>query len=347
MQMERLRASVAGASGYAGGELVRWLSRHPRVELAHLTAFREQGRPLADVFPNLRGFATQTLNGTGWREMASDSDVVFLALPHGAAITAAPELLEAGARVVDLGADFRLKEPASYLRWYGAEHGATDLLREAVYGLPEANREAVRSARLVANPGCYPTAAALALLPLVATGLVQGPVIVDAKSGVSGAGRNPSAGTHFSEVNENFRPYKLGEHRHGPEMEQTLALAGTPVSIYFAPHLAPMTRGILATCYAPLTGDLAVEELLSLYREAYREEPFVRVLETELPQTKATLGSNFCDIAVRVDPERRLAVAVAAIDNLVKGAAGQAIQNMNLMFGFPETEGLWAAGVYP
>ncbi|MEO8348967.1 MAG: N-acetyl-gamma-glutamyl-phosphate reductase [Acidobacteriota bacterium] len=345
--MDRLRASVAGASGYAGGELVRWLSRHPRVELAHLTAFRERGRPLADVFPNLRGFTTQTLNGTSSADMASDSDVVFLALPHGAAIEAAPTLLAAGARVIDLGADFRLKEPSSYLRWYGSEHGATDLLGEAVYGLPEANREAVKSARLVANPGCYSTAAALALLPLVGTGLVKGPVIVDAKSGVSGAGRNPSAATHFSEVNENLRPYKLGEHRHGPEMEQTFALAGTPVSVYFAPHLVPMTRGILATCYAPLTGDLPVEELLSLYRDAYRDEPFVRVLETELPQTKATLGSNFCDVAVRVDPERRLAVAVAAIDNLVKGAAGQAIQNMNLMFGFPETEGLWSAGVYP
>jgi len=347
MQMDRLRVSVAGASGYAGGELVRWLSRHPRVELAHLTAFREQGRPLADVFPNLRGFTTRTLNGTSWRDMASDSDVVFLALLDGAAIEAAPTLLEGGARVVDLGADFRLKEPAAYLRWYGSEHGAADLLGEAVYGLPEVNREAVRSARLVANPGCYPTAAALALLPLVATGLVRGPVIVDAKSGVSGAGRNPSAATHFSEVNENVRPYKLGEHRHGPEMEQTLAQAGTPVSIYFAPHLAPMTRGILATCYAPLTGELPEEELLSLYRDAYRDEPFVRVLESELPQTKATLGSNFCDIAVRVDSERRLAVAVAAIDNLVKGAAGQAIQNMNLMFGFPETEGLWAPAMYP
>jgi len=347
MQMDRLRVSVAGASGYAGGELVRWLSRHPRVELAHLTAFREQGRPLADVFPNLRGFTTRTLNGTSWRDMASDSDVVFLALLGGAAIEAAPTLLEGGARVVDLGADFRLKEPAAYLRWYGSEHGAADLLGEAVYGLPEVNREAVRSARLVANPGCYPTAAALALLPLVATGLVRGPVIVEAKSGVSGAGRNPSAATHFSEVNENVRPYKLGEHRHGPEMEQTLAQAGTPVSIYFAPHLAPMTRGILATCYAPLTGELPEEELLSLYRDAYRDEPFVRVLESELPQTKATLGSNFCDIAVRVDSERRLAVAVAAIDNLVKGAAGQAIQNMNLMFGFPETEGLWAPAMYP
>ncbi|HEU5249452.1 MAG TPA: N-acetyl-gamma-glutamyl-phosphate reductase [Thermoanaerobaculia bacterium] len=345
--MERIRASVAGASGYAGGEVVRWLSRHPRVELVHLTAFREKGRPLADVFPNLRGFGDQTLNGTGWLEMAAESDVVFLALPHGAAVEAVPVLIEAGTRVVDLGADFRLKDPASYAQWYGSEHGATELLGEAVYGLPEQNRERVRSARLIANPGCYPTAAALALLPLLASGRVGGPVIVDAKSGVSGAGRNPSAATHFSEVNENVKPYKLGVHRHGPEMEQTFASAGTPVPVYFAPHLTPMTRGILATCYAPLSADLSPDEALSLYREAYRDEPFVRVLEDELPQTKATLGSNFCDVAVRVDSKRRLAVAVSAIDNLVKGAAGQAIQNMNLMFGFPETEGLWAPAVFP
>ena len=326
---------------------MRWLTHHPGVDVVHVTAFREQGRPLADVFPNLRGFGDHTLNGAGWREMARDSDVVFLALPHGAAIEAVPALLEAGARVIDLGADFRLKDPAVYARWYGSDHGAPGFLGEAVYGLPEINREALRGARLVANPGCYPTAAALALLPLLASGRVRGPVIVDAKSGVSGAGRNPSAATHFSEVNENVKPYNLGRHRHGPEMEQTFADAGTPVGVYFAPHLTPMTRGILATCYAPLSDALAEEELLGIYRDAYRGEPFVRVLGEALPQTKATLGSNFCDVAVRVDPERGLAVAVSAIDNLVKGAAGQAIQNMNLMFGLPETDGLWAAGMYP
>jgi N-acetyl-gamma-glutamyl-phosphate reductase len=348
MHMEKVRASVAGASGYAGGELVRWLMHHPAAAVVHVTAFREQGRPLSDVFPNLRGFGDHTLNGAGWREMARDSDVVFLALPHGAAVEAVPVLLEAGARVIDLGADFRLKDPALYARWYGSEHGASDFLGEAVYGLPEVNREALRDARLVANPGCYPTAAALALLPLLASGRVRGPVIVDAKSGVSGAGRNPSAASHFSEVNENFRPYNLGKHRHGPEMEQTFAAAGNPVPVYFAPHLAPMTRGILATCYAPLSEALSEDEMLGIYRDAYRDEPFVRVLGGEaLPQTKATLGSNFCDVAVRVDAERGLAVAVSAIDNLVKGAAGQAIQNMNLMFGRPETEGLWSAGLYP
>ena len=347
MQMAKVRASVAGASGYAGGELARWLMQHPAVEVVHVTAFREQGRPLADVFPNLRGFGDHTLNGAGWAEMARDSDVVFLALPHGAAIEAAPILLDGGTRVVDLGADFRLKDPDVYARWYGADHGAKALLPDAVYGLPEANREAIRGARLVANPGCYPTAAALALLPLLASGHARGPVIVDAKSGVSGAGRNPSAASHFSEVNENVKPYNLGRHRHGPEMEQTFAEAGTPFPVFFAPHLAPMTRGILATCYAPVSGDLTEEALSGIYREAYRDEPFVRVLGETLPQTKATLGSNFCDVAVRVDAERGLAVAVSAIDNLVKGAAGQAIQNMNLMFGRPETEGLWTAGMYP
>jgi N-acetyl-gamma-glutamyl-phosphate reductase len=347
MHEKNVRASVAGASAYAGGELVRWHTHHPAVDDEHVTAFPEQGRPLADVVPNLRGFGDHTLNGAGWQEMARDSDVVFLALPHGAAMEAVPVLLEGGARVVDLGADFRLKDPAVYARWYGSDHVAAEFLGEAVYGLPEVNREALRGARLVANPGCYPTAAALALLPLLASGRVHGPVIVDAKSGVSGAGRNPSAASHFSEVNENVRPYNLGRHRHGPEMEQTFAAAGTPIPVYFAPHLAPMTRGILATCYAPLSDSLTEEELLGIYRDAYGNEPFVRVLEEALPQTKATLGSNFCDVAVRVDAERGLAVAVSAIDNLVKGAAGQAIQNMNLMFGLPETEGLWSAGLYP
>ena len=347
MRMGRIRASVAGASGYAGGEVVRWLSGHPRVELVHLTAFREQGRPLAAVFPNLRGFAQQTLNGAGWRQMAADSDVVFLALPHGAAIEAAPAILDAGARVIDLGADFRLKDPTAYARWYGAEHNATDLLGDAVYGLPEQNRALMRDARLVANPGCYPTAAALAILPVLEVAATTAPVIVDAKSGVSGAGRNPSASTHFSEINENVKPYKLGEHRHGPEMEQTFASAGTPVSVYFAPHLAPMTRGILATCYVSLAGELSEDDARGLYVDAYRDHPFVRVLDDELPQTKATLGSNFCDVAIRVDEERRLAIAVAALDNLVKGAAGQAIQNMNLMFGFDETEGLWMPPIFP
>lgn len=346
MQMA-VRVSVLGASGYTGGELVRLLSGHPGVQLAHLTASQHEGRAMGAVFPNLRGVVEHTLEPAELARIGRDSDLVFLALPHGMALQAAPELLAAGARVVDLGPDFRLKDPAAYARWYRQEHTAPDLLTEAVYGLTELNRSKVRAARLVANPGCYPTAAVLALAPLVQAGLVGGPVVVDAKSGVSGAGRSPSLGTHFGEVNENVRPYNVGVHRHQPEMEQALADCGAPVRVLFSPHLIPMTRGILATCYVPLARSLSQDAALALYREAYGGEPFVRVLEDELPQTKATYGSNFCDVAVRVDEERQLAVAVAALDNLVKGAAGQAIQNLNVMFGLRETEGLWAPALFP
>lgn len=340
---------MAGASGYTGGELVRWLSRHPRVRLVHLAAGESAGRPVSEVWPSLAGLdgiGAARLTETDGHALGSESDVVFLALPTEAAVDVARDVLEAGARVVDLGAAFRLRDPAAYARWYGGAHRATDLLEEAVYGLPEFHCELLREARLVANPGCYPTATALALAPLVREGYAGGPIVVDAKSGVSGAGRGPSAKTAFGEVNENVRPYDVGTHRHGPEIEQTLAALGPLPGVYFAPHLVPMTRGILASCYVPLARPLAVGEALDLYRSAYAGAPFVRVLEG-LPQTKATLASNFCDVTVRVDGERGIAAAIAAIDNLGKGAASQAVQNMNLMFGLPETEGLWAAPVFP
>jgi N-acetyl-gamma-glutamyl-phosphate reductase len=342
-----VRVSVLGASGYTGGELVRLLSAHPQVQVVHLTASQHQGRAMGAVFPNLRGVVDQALEPAEVAQVGRDSDLVFLALPHGLALQVVPDLLAAGARVVDLGADFRLKDPAAYARWYKQEHTAPGLLDEAVYGLTELYRPRVRTARLVANPGCYPTAALLALAPLVQAGVVEGPVVVDAKSGVSGAGRSPSAATHFGEVNENTKPYHVGVHRHQPEIEQALAEVGSALQVLFVPHLVPMTRGILATCYAPLARPLAAEAALDLYREAYAGEPFVRVLEDDLPQTKATYGSNFCDVAVRVDAERGLVVAVAALDNLVKGAAGQAVQNMNVMFGLPETTGLWAPALFP
>jgi N-acetyl-gamma-glutamyl-phosphate reductase len=342
-----VRVSVLGASGYTGGELTRLLSGHPEVRLVHLTASQHEGRSVGEVFPNLRGAVDQALEPADVGRVGRDSDVVFVALPHGLALQVVPELLAAGARVVDLGPDFRLRDPEQYARWYRQEHTAPDLLAEAAYGLTELNRARVRTARLVANPGCYPTAAVLALAPLVQAGLVGGPVVVDAKSGVSGAGRSPSLGTHFGEVNENVKPYNLGTHRHQPEMEQALADCGAPVRVLFAPHLIPMTRGILATCYVPLSRPVSQDAAGALYREAYGAEPFVRVLEQELPQTKATYGSNFCDVTVRVDPDRGLAVAVAALDNLVKGAAGQAVQNLNVMLGLPETEGLWAPALFP
>jgi len=342
-----IRVSVLGASGYTGGELVRLLAGHPQVQLVHVTAAQHEGKPLGAVFPNLRGVVPHTLEPVEAGRIGRESDVVFVALPHGMALKVVPELLSAGARVVDLGADFRLKDPGTYARWYRQEHTAPEVLQEAVYGLTELYRPRVRTARLVANPGCYPTAAVLAVAPLVQAGLVGGPVVVDAKSGVSGAGRSPSLGTHFGEVNENVKPYNVGVHRHQPEMEQALAEVGAAVRVLFAPHLVPMTRGILATCYVPLARSLSSQEASTLYREAYGREPFVRLLEDEWPQTKATYGSNFCDLAVRVDPERGVAVVAAALDNLGKGAAGQAVQNFNVMFGLPETEGLWTPALFP
>ena len=346
-----IRAAIAGASGYSGAELVRWLHDHPDVELGALAAGRRAGQPVEAVFPHLGGVAEGDLVETDWDRLGSDADVVFLALPHGEALAAAPRLLDAGARVVDLGADFRLRDPAAYRRWYGAEHTATDLLAEAVYGLTEWRRDAVAGARLVANPGCYPTASSMALKPVLENfgDRVTGAIVIDAKSGVSGAGRNPRDGYQYAELNENFKPYGSGVHRHQPEIEQELAAGGgAGAQVFFSPHLAPMTRGILAACYVPMSEAPSREELEAAFLDRYADEPFVRVLTQQvLPQTKATLGSNYCDIAVRVDRERGLAVVFSAIDNLVKGAAGQAVQNMNVLFGLPETTGLLASPVFP
>ena len=286
-----------------------------------------------------------------WKEIGRSHDVVFLGLPHGLSMAGAPDLLEGGAKVVDIGADFRLEDADLYRRWYDLDHSAPDLLEEAAYGLPELHRDAVREARLVACAGCYPTASVLALAPLVdhlarsATDLV-GPVVVDAKSGVSGAGRAASMGTHFGEVNENVKPYKTGSHRHMPEIEQSLARLGCDAPVFFSPHLIPMTRGILAACYVTPSKVPTQEAALEIYREFYAGCPFVRVLD-DLPQTKATAGSNYCDVTVRVDEDKGLVVALSALDNLVKGASGQAVQCMNLMFDRPEEEGLCQAPLYP
>jgi N-acetyl-gamma-glutamyl-phosphate reductase len=344
-----IRASVVGASGYTGAELVRLLAGHPAVALGELVADRRAGAALADVFPGFRDVvARELVAADDWQQLGRGADVVFLALPHGQALAAVPRILAGGARVVDLGPDFRLRDAATYETWYGRPHGAADALAGAVYGLPELHRPAIRTAAVVANPGCYATAAALALLPLVEAGLTDGPVCVDGKSGASGAGRQPSESLHFAELNENVRAYNVAAHRHTPEIEQTLAdAAGRKLPVVFAPHIVPMTRGILVTCYVPLRQDLSQDTALDLYCERYAGEPFVRVLQEALPATKATWASNFCDVALRVDAERSVAVALAALDNLVKGAAGQAVQNMNLMFDRPETEGLWAAPVYP
>ena len=343
-----VKVSIVGASGYGGGELARLLAGHPEVDLVHLTAESKAGEAMAALYPNLRSFTDRITTVLDVEQVARDSDVVFIALPNGRAMALAPSIVPR-ARVVDLGADFRFRDPATYEQWYKTPHASAGLLDDSAYGLTEFHRTEIRQAKIVGNPGCYPTAALLAVIPLLQSGKVGARgIVLDAKSGVSGAGRGATMGTHFSEVNENVRPYNVGGHRHTPEIEQELAAQlGTSVAVTFTPHLIPMTRGILVTAYLPLTGSLSTDEATAILREAYAGEPFVRVLDGELPQTKATSGSNFCDVAVRVDRRTATVIVMAALDNLVKGASGQAVQNMNVMCGFPETLGLRAPGLYP
>ena len=341
-----IRASIVGASGYGGGELMRLLSGHPDVEVVAVTADQQRGRRVGESFPSLRSFVDLTMEPPDWDALASASDVVFLALPHGLSQDGAPTLLEGGARVIDIAADFRIKDPAAHERWYGA-HKAPALLDQAVYGLPELHAEEIATAKLVACPGCYPTASILATVPALEWREPGAVIIVDAKSGVSGAGRNAGPNNHYSEVNENVRPYNVGRHRHTAEMLQAFAAAGADESVLFSPHLVPMTRGILATCYVRCARAVEQAEADDAYRRRYEEWPFVRVLTDKLPETKATQGSNFCDVAVVAAPDQRLVVAIAALDNLVKGASGQAVQCMNLMFDLPQEEGLWAPPLYP
>lgn len=341
--------SVIGATGYAGAELVRLLSRHPRVRIARVTSESHRGQRLNEVYPHLAGAGETVLADVA--DAGAGADAVFVALPHGLAMALAPRLLAAGVRVIDLGADFRLRDAAAYRQWYEHEHAAPELLAEAAYGLPELRRREIPGARVVANPGCYPTASVLGLAPALQSGWVDPEgIVIDAKSGVSGAGRSPSLKVHFGEVNENLRPYSLGgAHRHTPEIEQELGrAAGRPVVVSFNPHLVPMTRGILCTSYLSLAEDRPADAFVALYREFYAGEPFVHVLEGGRPaEPKYALGSNHCFIGLAVDRRAGRLVVTSALDNLVKGAAGQAIQNLNLLFGMEETAGLDYPGLYP
>ncbi|MDK2887769.1 MAG: N-acetyl-gamma-glutamyl-phosphate reductase [Thermoanaerobacter sp.] len=345
-----VKASVIGATGYAGAELVRLLNAHPQVELVGLTTQSYAGKAFWEVYPHLYGYVDLVCEEQDLPALVERSDVIFTALPHGHAMAVAREVVGRGKALVDLGADFRLHDPAVYQEWYKVEHTAAELLPQAVYGLPEIHREKIRSARLVANPGCYPTSVILALAPLLKEGLIDtGSIIIDSKSGVSGAGRGLSLNTHYCEVNESIKAYGVAAHRHTPEIEQELsALAGKKVLVSFTPHLTPMIRGILSTIYARLAGQKSTEEILALYREFYRQEKFVRVLPAGmLPATKMVAGSNHCDIGLVVDRRTGRVVIISAIDNLIKGAAGQAVQNMNIMFGLAEDTGLYGPGVYP
>jgi N-acetyl-gamma-glutamyl-phosphate reductase len=343
------KVAVIGASGYTGVELLRLLAGHPAVTVTCVTSRQQAGQPLGEAFPSLAGVYDLTFESVEPAALAGRADLVFTAVPHQAAMGMVPQLLAAGCRVVDLSADYRLHDAAVYAEWY-EPHQTPELLAEAVYGLPELYREQVRGARLVANPGCYPTSAALALAPLLRQRRIDpATIIVDSKSGTSGAGRAAKVDTLYCEVNEGFKAYGLPRHRHTPEIEQTLSeAAGRPVTISFTPHLVPASRGILSTCYASLAGEVSLAELLALYRQQYAGEAFVRVLpEGRLPNINQVRGSNFCDIGLAVDPRTRRVIAVAALDNLVKGAAGQALQNMNLMLGLDECSGLRGAPVFP
>jgi len=365
-----VNVGIINVTGYAGAELARLLYTHPEAQLTSVSGRSAAGKPLAEVFPHLACYDL-TIG-----EEIGDVDFVFSALPHAASAEACAPLVRAGVPVVDISADFRLRDPKEYAEWYGGEHPAPDLLSQAAYGLTELNREAVRQSKLIANPGCFPVSALLALAPAVKAGIIGPEIIVDSKSGMSGAGRSLDLKYHFGEADESVSAYGLSGHRHLPEIVQELAAmwpqaeappvidktvsvwsatdpraAGAP-RVTFTPHLIPMTRGILSTCYAPLTqgalpsGEAAREAVRELYRDSYAGEPFVRVADSP-PGTKQTRGSNMCFVYPTVDMRTDRLVVVSVLDNLVKGAAGQAIQNMNAMLGLPETMGLDAPAVYP
>ncbi len=338
-----VRVAIVGATGYAGGELARLLLRHPEVRLVAAVARSRQGEALRDVQPHLHGAPASLLVGSD----VGDAEVVFTALPAGEAAKLAPGWLAEGRAIVDIGSDFRLRDPKDYERWYRYTHPSPQLLAEAVYGLTELARVRLRGARLVANPGCYPTASLLALAPALRAGLVEDDVIVDAKSGVSGAGHTVDEAYLYGTIDESVRAYGVPAHRHSPEIAQEAqALSGRAPRLTFTPHLVPMTRGLLASCYATLRPGVDVKAVAEAYASAYAEEPFVRVTAS-FPATKATLGSNWCLVHPVVDERSGRLVVFGAIDNLVKGAAGSAIQNLNATRGWPETLGLDALPLWP
>jgi N-acetyl-gamma-glutamyl-phosphate reductase len=352
MGKEKLNVAIVGSSGYTGGELMRILLGHPNVTVSAITSERSAGQPITALFPHLAGLTRLVCESLDPAVIAKKAELVFLALPHVTAQDAANAFRALGTKVVDLSADYRLADPAVYEKWYEHGHQYPELLKQAVYGLPELRREQIKKASLIANPGCYPTSAILGLAPLIKQGMDMADlasVIIDSKSGVTGAGRSPALAYHYPEANEGLMAYKIGTHRHTPEIEQELSvLAGQPVTVSFTPHLIPMNRGILSTIYARLTKNTDTATLYARYEEFYTHEPFVRVLPPgQSPNVRNVRGSNFCDIGVAVDPRTGRAVVVSAIDNLVKGAAGQAVQNMNLMMGFEETTGLTSAGLFP
>ncbi len=359
MRQSRLKVAILGASGYTGGELLRLLSGHPKVTVTTVTADKSVELPVTAVFPSLDTFHALRFEPLHVERIIKKVDLVFAALPHTTSMEPVAACVRAGKPVIDLSADYRLTRVASYEQWYGAPHTSPALLKQSIYGLPELHREKIRRARLVAVPGCYPTAAILQLAPLLARQVIQADtIIIDAKSGVSGAGRNPALLSHFPEAHDSMTAYAIAHHRHIPEIEQELERivnthtakrqGGTTVNVVFTPHLAPMNRGILSTAYAKLRKPLTDDAVKQLYRDFYRNERFVRIREEPSSISPSHVrGSNFCDIGAFVDRRTRHVITVSALDNLVKGAAGQAIQSMNVMMGFPEEMALTSPGIFP
>lgn len=345
-----LNVAIIGASGYTGVELARILCNHPEVRLKLVTSRQFAGQPLSQVFPNLRGKVDLLCENPDIDQLCTAADFFFTAVPHKTAMDLVPKLRGAGKKVVDLSADFRLKNLAVYEKWY-QPHSSGEFLSEAVYGLPELYRQAIAATSLVANPGCYPTSIILGLAPLLKAGVIDPQTIIaDSKSGTSGAGRSTQLGSLFCEVSDGFRAYKVGgAHRHTPEIEQELSLlAKTDVKISFTPHLLPISRGILSTVYAQLRPGFRQDSFQELYRDMYADEPFVRLLPPgNLPATQYVRGSNFCDLAYSIDDRTGRIIVLSTIDNIVKGAAGQAVQNMNIMCGFAETAGLETIPLFP
>lgn len=344
-----MKSAIIGTTGYGGGELIRLLARHPYIKIHSIHTTRDE-KPLSEEFPHLTGIVDQRLVQIDTDRIANEADVVFLATPSKVSGNLVKNFLQKNIKVIDLSGDLRLKKPDLYKEWYGHEPVADEILENAVYGLSEWNRESIADADILANPGCYPTASLLGLAPLMTEKLIDpGSVIIDAKSGVSGAGRSPSLGTMYAEINENFKIYKVNEHQHIPEIEQQLGIWNEDqVNITFSTHLLPITRGIMATMYVQLKEEMETSRLLEIYEQAYHNQTFVRVRKQGVfPSVKEVNGSNYCDIGMHADPRTGRLTIVSVIDNLMKGAAGQAVQNANIMFGFEETAGLELIPLYP
>lgn len=345
-----IKAGIIGSTGYAGGELARLLLQRDDVEVVWYGSKSYAGQRYASIYQNMAGVVEDVCREDNIEELAELADVIFMATPQGLCASLINEDILSKTKIIDLSADFRIKDVAVYEEWYKLQHKSPQFIGEAVYGLPEINREAVKTARLIANPGCYPTCSFLSIYPLIKAGLIDpDTIIIDAKSGTSGAGRGAKVDNLYCEVNENIKAYGVASHRHTPEIEEQLSYAaGRPVTISFTPHLVPMNRGILVTAYASLVRDVTWEEVRAAYDKVYRDEYFVRVLEKGMvPQTRFVEGSNFADVNFQIDPRTRRIVMMGAIDNVVKGAAGQAVQNMNLMFGLPENAGLRQLPMFP